>query len=47
MRVDCAFCFYHTEVDEEDRSTVFENCGMELVVYEDGTTEMMTDGIID
>jgi hypothetical protein len=47
MRVLCAFCFYHTEVDEEDTSTVCENCQMELMVYEDGTTEVLTDGVIE
>jgi hypothetical protein len=44
MRGVCGFCFYHTEVAEEDTSTVCENCGMELLVYEDGTMEVMTDG---
>jgi hypothetical protein len=47
MRVVCAFCFYHTEVDEDDTSTVCENCQTELMVYEDGTNEVMTDDIFE
>jgi hypothetical protein len=47
MRVFCAFCLYHTEVEEDDRETVCENCQMELMVYEDGTTEVVTDGTIE
>ena len=47
MRVVCAFCFYHTEVDEEDTSTVCKNCGIELLVNEDGTTEVLTDGVME
>ena len=46
MRVVCAFCFYRTEVDEDDRETVCENCGVELLVYEDGTSQVMRDEIM-
>ena len=42
----CAFCFYHTDVEEGEKSTVCENCGMELLVYEDGSTEVLTDDLI-
>ena len=47
MRVVCPFCFYHTEVEEEDSTTVCENCGIELLDYEDSTTEVVTDRVIE
>jgi hypothetical protein len=39
----CSVCFYHTDV-EEDSTTICENCQIELMVYEDGTTEVVTAG---
>jgi hypothetical protein len=47
MRVMCAFCFVHFDIGEDDRSTVCENCQVELLVYEDGTSEVLTDETID
>jgi hypothetical protein len=47
MRVVCAFCFYHADVEEDDREAVCENCGIELLVYEDGSTEVVTNEIVE
>ena len=47
MRVMCAFCHVFIDVDDDDRETVCENCGIELMVYKDGSTEVLTDGVIE
>ena len=46
MRVMCAFCFVHFDVGDDERSAVCDNCRVELLIYEDGPTEVMMDDMI-
>ena len=46
MRVLCAFCFYHTEIEEDDRDMVCENCGIAMTVYEDENTGLMREEVL-
>ena len=35
----CYVCYYHNQVDDDERETVCENCWAALMVYEDGSME--------
>ena len=41
MDAICCVCYYHNQVDDDERKTVCGNCGAALMVYEDGSTEVM------
>jgi hypothetical protein len=44
MEALCCACYYHNDVEEDDKEIVCENCGVALMVYEDGSTEVMSEG---
>jgi hypothetical protein len=36
----------HNEVDEDDKEIVGENCGVALMVYENGSTEPISEEVL-
>ena len=41
MQALCCVCYYHNEVDNDDKGMVSATCWTALMVYEDGATEVM------
>jgi hypothetical protein len=47
MQALCFVCYYHNDVDEDDKEIVCENCRIDLMVYDDGSTEVVTELVGD